>query len=346
MSDGGHSTQVRAAHVMAGVVDGALEATVVGSFTWVGPAVRRRIAGWTPLSDGSAEGRTMVVTGATSGLGLQAGVELARMGANVCLVGRDATKLETALRKGEAAASTGRKRTHPTPVSVEQADLGDLNQVRRLVERLGNRFDRIDGLLHNAGALIAERQLSPQGNEITMAVHLLGPYVLTEGLLPLLSAAERARVITMTSGGMYTQRFDLGALGSGADAGADYRGSVAYARAKRAQVVLTREWQRRYGGAGIDFYVTHPGWADTPGLTAGLPMMAKVMRPLLRSPLDGVDTEVWLATSPEATDPGGGLWLDRRQRSEYHLPWTWVPPARRTAEGIALWEWCRGRTAE
>jgi len=169
-------------------------------------------------------------------------------------------------------------------------------------------------------------------------VDLLAPYLLTERLLPLLSASWSGRVTTMTSGGMYTQRFALDDLVMPQNA---YDGTVAYVRAKRAQVVLTHEWQRRYGNSGVDFHVTHPGWADTPGLTAGLPTFARLLHPLLRSPAEGADTAVWLAALPDDHPEGGALWLDRRRRGEYHLPWTRVTTARREADGLALWEWCR-----
>ncbi len=274
----------------------------------------------------------MVITGATSGLGLQAARELSRLGANTCIVGRDADRLEAARCRIDSGDGP--------PVVTEQAELSDLDEVDRLADRLFDRFDHIDVLVHNAGALLHRRQTSPQGIEVTLAVHLLAPYVLTERLLPLLTSHAASRVITMTSGGMYSQRFNLDKLVAPRGR---YRGTVAYARAKRAQVVLTHEWQRRYGPKEIDFYVTHPGWADTPGLSAGLPLFAKMLRPALRPPRDGVDTGVWLATASEGPTSGGQLWFDRRPRSEYHVPWTWTPPRRRVAEGQALWEWCRDR---
>jgi NAD(P)-dependent dehydrogenase (short-subunit alcohol dehydrogenase family) len=308
-------------------IDGILEASVVGSFSKIGPALRRRSAAWSPLQP--VEGQVMVVTGATSGLGRETALELAHLGAQVCLVGRNPGRLDEVKRLIDASGAI--------PAIIEQADLADLDQVDQLADRLVERLDRLDVLIHNAGALLAERQVSPQGIEITLSVHLLAPFLLTERLVPLLERSAPSRVIAMTSGGMYTQRFDLEALAMDEST---YRGTTAYARAKRAQVVLTREWQRRYASKGIDFFVTHPGWADTPGLTEALPGFSARLRPLLRSAAEGVDTEVWLATTADDGLPGGRLWLDRRVRSEYHAPWTWVPPAHREAEGEALWAWC------
>ncbi len=271
-----------------------------------------------------------MVTGATSGLGLAAATELSRLGASVCIVGRDADKTEKARHMIER---TGRE-----AVTSEVADLGHLDQVADLADRLGDRLKRIDVLVHNAGALFRTWQTSAQGSEATVALHVLAPYLLTERLRASLIRSRPARVIIMTSGGMYTQRFDLGALESTRDG---YDGSVAYARAKRAQVVLAQEWQRRYGHSGVDFHCVHPGWADTPGLATGLPAFARVMHPLLRSAPEGVDTLVWLAGLPDGTPPGGALWHDRRRRGQYYLPWTRASPVRQAAEGIELWDWCR-----
>jgi dehydrogenase/reductase SDR family member 12 len=304
-----------------------LELSVVGSFSKLGPSLRRRTAQW--VEPPSPEGRVVVITGATSGLGLEAASALSLAGAQVSLVGRDPHRLDAARRLLEDRGASG--------VVTELADLADLNDVEALAGRLLGRLGRLDVLIHNAGALSKTYVASPQGVEATLAVHLLAPYLLTERLQPLLASSAPSRVITMTSGGMYTQRFDLDALEMPPDR---YRGSVAYARAKRAQVLLTQEWQRRYGAQGIDFFATHPGWADTPGLTAGLPTFAQVLRPLLRSAREGVDTELWLATSADVAHRGGTLWLDRRERGAYHLPWTWVPPERRAEEARALWEWC------
>ena len=148
--------------------------------------------------------------------------------------------------------------------------------------------------------------------------------------------------MTVSSGGMYSQPFDLERLEMTPE---DYRGTTAYARAKRAQVVLSHEWARRWGGDGVASYASHPGWVDTPGLASGLPTFAK-LGPLLRTPAEGADTVVWLAAggarSPDAAHPTTeGFFHDRHRRSEYHLPWT----ARGAGpeDGSRLWEWCESR---
>ncbi len=118
-------------------------------------------------------------------------------------------------------------------------------------------------------------------------------------------------MIAVTSGGMYAQRLPLDDLQFAAG---DYDGTRAYARAKRAQVALMREWSRRSAAEPSPSRAMHPGWADTPGLAEALPGFRRVMRPLLRSTAEGIDTIVWLATHPDPASIDGRLFLDRRPR--------------------------------
>ena len=146
----------------------------------------------------------------------------------------------------------------------------------------------------------------------------------------------------MTSGGMYTERFDLEHLEMGPDS---YRGSVAYARAKRAQVVWTLAEQARQPAGGIDFSLVHPGWAKTPGVASSLPTFDRLLGPLLRSPGEGVDTLCWLASLEPGDPPGGQLWLDRAPRSLFKLPSTRVDDATLARQGDELLAWLDEVTA-
>ncbi len=312
----------------ARVLDALLELSVVGSWSRLGPLIRAHLGAWSPPA--RAEGRQVVVTGATSGLGLAAAATLVRLGASVCVVGRDPARTESTRHQIEGAG--------PGRVSAACADLGDLSAVADLARRLESRLDRLDALLHVAGSLSPSFQRSAQGIELTVAVHVLAPYLLTEQLRPQLAAAPSPRVITMTSGGMYLQPFSLDQLEL---TPRTYRPTLAYARAKRAQVVLTQEWQRRYGPTGIAFHCVHPGWVDTPGLRSALPRFARTMGPVLRTPDQGADTAVWLATTDGAE--GGRLWLDRRPRRDERLPGTWRSGSQCRADGAALWRWCEER---
>ena len=303
---------------IATIVDAALELSVVGSFSRIGPSVRRRLDGWTDPPAGSLAGRTVLITGPTSGLGRVTADALADLGARLVLVGRSREKLDDV--RGALARRAGEDR-FPTVV----ADIGSLTSVRAAVAEVLGTESRLDVLIDNAGAIFPERTPSSDGLESTFGLMVAGPFALTAGLLPLLRASG-GRVIAVTSGGMYTQRLDLDDLQSAAGA---WSGSQAYARAKRAQTALMREWARRFAGSGVTFDAMHPGWADTPGLADSLPGFHRVMGPLLRSAEDGADTIVWLAAHPESAERTGELFLDRRPRPFDRAPQTRLTPTDR-----------------
>lgn len=321
----------RARVVVEQLVDAALEASVVGSFSVAGIAVRRamgrRSGTWAPLPP--MAGRVVVVTGGSSGIGLAAAADLAAAGAHVHLVARRPEPLAGALSMVESAAGDG-------SAAGTLADLADPGAVRRAGAELLGRHDRIDAVVHAAGALTHERRAAADGTEMTAAVGLLGPDLLTRLLAPALAAAGGGRVLVVTSGGLYTQRFDVGRLDPPA---ADYDGVAAYARVKRAQLVLAGLWARRLGAQGTACFATHPGWVDTPGLRSGLPRFARALGPALRRPADGADTVVWLAGGPEGAAGDGRLWHDRRPRAADRVPWTWVPAAARRRQQDELQAW-------
>ena len=275
----------------------------------------------------------VVVTGATSGLGLEAAREFVSLGATVVLLGRDAKKTEAVRAALSRDADTGR-------VQSVVADMGDLVQVRAAARELIRRFPRIDVLVHNAGALTAARHESPQGIEQTVASQVVGPFLLTSLLLPCLRVAAPGRVITVSSGGMYASPLRVEHL----QMTSDYNGTEQYARAKRAQVTLNEMWAERVPATEVVFHAMHPGWADTPGVEQSLPTFRKVVGPLLRSPAQGADTIVWLAAAAEPVRSSGGFWLDRRRRSIHKLPRT-----RRSDTALrrqALWSDIEGLAAE
>ncbi len=290
-------------HRLATAVDAMLEISVIGSFSRIGPVVRGRLFAWTEPEPGALTGRTVLVTGPTSGLGLAATWALADLGARVILVGRSASRLE---RLHEALVAAHRADRFPVVV----ADLGSLASVAAAVDRILATEPRLDVLVDNAGAIHASRSVSPDGIESTLAILVVGPFALETGLDSLLRRTPGSRVIAVTSGGMYAQRLPLDDLQFAAG---HYDGTRAYARAKRAQVTLMREWSRRRRGS-VAFAAMHPGWADTPGLAEALPGFHRVMRPLLRSTAQGIDTIVWLATRPDPAVIDGRLYLDRRPR--------------------------------
>lgn len=293
-------------------VDAGLEAAVVPSFTRIGPLVRRRLDDWRPIAQYALDGRVVVVTGATSGLGLATAEQIARGGGRVVMVGRDAGRVSRA--RDRVVGATGRADAVDTAV----ADMGDLDAVHRLAADLLTRHARLDALVHNAGALTDVRHTSPQGIEQTVASQVVGPFLLTTLLLPALSAAAPGRVVTVSSGGMYAAPLMVERL----EMGDDYRGTEQYARAKRAQVTLNEMWAARVPADEVVFHAMHPGWADTPGVATSLPTFRRIVGPLLRSPAEGADTILWLVADDTVTTSSGGFWLDRRQRSMHRVPGT------------------------
>ena len=306
------------------IVDTALELTVVGSFSRVGPVVRSRLFRWAEPPSAALADQTALVTGPTSGLGLATARELAALGARVVLVARD----EGGLRRvrDDLTALAGEDRF---PIVV--ADMASLASIRHAISHVLATEKQLDLLVDNAGAIYPERTLSPDGIEATLAVLVVGPFALLRGLLPLLRVSGDARVVAVTSGGMYTQAVDPEDLQS---KNVPYSGPLAYARAKRIQVALVREWARRLRPEPIAVNAMHPGWADTPGLARSLPGFHRLMKPLLRSPEEGIDTILWLATAPRRLVPGGKLYLDRRARPFDRVPGTRLSAADRRA----LWD--------
>ena len=298
--------------VGADAVDAVLELSVVGSFSRIGPAVRRRVDGWREPSPGVLAGRTVLVTGPTSGLGLDTARAMARLGARVVLVGRNADRLSRL--RDELVLVHGADRF---PAVV--ADLGSLESIEVAVARILETESRLDVVVDNAGAIYPERTVGQDGIEATLSLLVVGPFALIGGLLPLLSRTPRSRVVAVTSGGMYTQPLPLDDLQL---TRGPYSGTRAYARAKRAQTALMREWARRIAPDGPAFAVMHPGWADTPGLEASLPGFHRLLGPILRTPAEGADTILWLATHPDPRAISGRLFLDRRPRPFDRLPAT------------------------
>jgi dehydrogenase/reductase SDR family member 12 len=309
---------------VSALIDDALEISIVGSFSRFGYDTRSRLHGWQSPSTGALVGRTALVTGPTSGLGRAVAGDLARLGARVVLVGRSEERLAGV--RDMLVEAVGEDRF---PLVV--ADMGTLESVRGAVSEVLASEPRLDVVVDNAGAIYAERQFSPDGIEQTLATLVVGPFVLIGGLLPLLRRSASARVISVASGGMYAQPLDLDDL---ALEQVPYDGTRAYARAKRAQVTLIREWARRTVGTGITFVAMHPGWVDTPGLEESLPRFYRLMKPQLRTIEQGADTITWLAAEPDLEGANGRFFLDRRPRPFDRVPQTRLSPGERAR----LWD--------
>lgn len=312
-------TAASTAMTMQHLIDDALEIAVVPSFSRVGYVVRRRLFGWASPVAGSLRNQTILVTGPTSGLGRATADALASLGARLILVGRDADRLATV--RDDLIREHGEDRFRTIV-----ADMASLAAVRAAAERILETEPRLDVVIDNAGAIFSERTESPDGLEATFATMVVGPFALVTGLLPLLRRTGSARVVSVTSGGMYVQRLHLDDLEWDRR---PFDGPRAYAHAKRAQVALMREWARRIPPGEITFNAMHPGWADTPGISAALPGFYGLIGPILRSPVEGADTTVWLAADPAPARINGRVFLDRRVRPFDRVPFTRISRADR-----------------
>jgi dehydrogenase/reductase SDR family member 12 len=315
--------------MISSVLDTALDLSVIGGYTKVGHRIRSR--GFSPLP--RMEGKVVLITGATSGLGLAAADGFAGLGATVWLAVRDR-------QRGQHARARICEFCYGADVLVDVCDLSELHSVRRFARDFAAEVPRLDVLVNNAGVLTQRRELSNDGIELTLATNVVGPFLLTNLLTPLLERSEPGRIINVSSGGMYTQKLQVDDLQS---EHGDFDGPTVYARTKRAEVVLTELLARRVAHRGVVAHAMHPGWADTPGIKTSLPRFYKLTRPLLRTPAQGADTIVWLGAATEPAAESGGFWHDRRRRPTHLLPGTRETEADRNrlwAECVALSGWC------
>lgn len=311
---------------LGGMVDTALDRSIVLGYSKIGLAARRRLSGYpADPSPDSLRGRHVVVTGASSGLGVATARGLAQLGAEVHLVVRNP-------EKGNRVLDELRRERPTAQFHLHTCDVSDLDDVRRFTHELTSQVDSLAAIVHNAGAMPPQRTESAQGHEMTMALHVLGPLVMTETLLPALERDE-GRVVMVTSGGMYTQRlpvhdpdFERG----------EYQPSVAYARSKRVQVSLLPVLDRRWGPRGVEVHAMHPGWADTPGVVDSLPGFHKLTKRILRDADEGADTSIWLCAA-EPAPAGGLLWHDRRARPTHYMKRYRETPEQRDR----MWDWVR-----
>ena len=292
-------------HEAAAALDWVMDKSLVLGYTKIGPAVRRN---WWPHDPvpGALVGRHVLVTGASGGLGLATARGLARLGAAVHITGRDASRLDD-------ARSLLAEEQPLAEVTAHVADVSDLAATAEFARELSAQVPRLHAVVHNAGVMPPKRTVTPEGHELALATHVLGPHVLTYGLRKALAGG---RVVLVTSGGAYGQRLD--ADDPEYTAG-DYSGVTAYARTKRMQLVLTELWARDLELDGIRVHSMHPGWADTPGITDSLPRFAAVTGPLLRDADSGADTAVWLTGTADPIGTGG-FWHDRRRRPTHYAP--------------------------
>ena len=243
------------------LIDSLLDRTVLVGYTSVGYRLRARAWGASELSP--MQRKVVLVTGASSGLGLAAAEGFARLGAAVWLLVRGR-------ERGQTARARIAERTGNDDVHVGVCDLSELASVCRFAAHFAGRVGRLDVLVNNAGVLTAQRALSPDGIELTLATNVIGPFLLTSLLIPMLEQSAPARVINVSSGGMYTQKLRVDDLQS---EHGRFDGPTVYARTKRAQVILTGLWAKRLAGTVVVVHAMHHHVGGHPGralLTAAL----------------------------------------------------------------------------
>ncbi|MCS6899341.1 MAG: SDR family oxidoreductase [Myxococcales bacterium] len=245
-----------------------------------------------------------VVTGATTGIGREVARELALMRATVVLGCRDATRGQEALRDIVEDSCNDR-------VMLLPLDLASQASIRTFAAKLQEKFRQVHVLINNAAVWMAERLESPDGVELTWATNVLGPFLLTNLLIEKLKESAPARVINVAS-----------TLARGLDLeDPEFRrrpfdGMAAYAQSKQALRMLTWGWDARYEGSRVTFHAVHPGIVNTELLRHSKGFLGAVARPLFRmlgrTPAQGADTIVWLASADENERTSGNFWIDRK----------------------------------
>jgi NAD(P)-dependent dehydrogenase (short-subunit alcohol dehydrogenase family) len=268
----------------------------------------------------SVDGKRVVITGATNGIGLAAAEELARRGAQLAIVARNDAKA------AEAVERIG------GDVDVLKADLASQQSVRALAAEVLERYPRVDVLVNNAGAVFETRQESPDGVELTWALNHVAPFLLTELLLERMKASAPARIVTTTSDAHKGAQIPWDDLNAEQSYGT--RGFRRYGKSKLANILFTAELARRLEGTGVTANCFHPGTVATGFNRNNGVLMRTVMtaiKPFLRKPEKGAETLVWLVDSEEAASENGGYFIDcKRAQPE--------PPARDMESARRLWD--------
>jgi NAD(P)-dependent dehydrogenase (short-subunit alcohol dehydrogenase family) len=242
-------------------------------------------------------GKTIVITGGTSGIGEVAALALAKMGARTVLIARDKAR-------GNATLARLRDSVPGVAHTVYFADLLRLAEMKRVAAQIAEHESRIDVLINNAGALFATRGLTDDGLERTFALNHMAYFVITAGLRERLSASAPARIINTASAAHQGATLDFDDLQSAKSFGA----MKAYGRSKLCNILFTRELARRLHGTGVTANCLHPGFVATRfgdqsgGLISRLVWLAKFFA---ISPAKGAETIVYLASSPDVAETAG-----------------------------------------
>ncbi|MDQ6740490.1 MAG: SDR family NAD(P)-dependent oxidoreductase [Actinomycetota bacterium] len=243
--------------------------------------------------------RTIIITGASDGIGAAAARALAAAGDRVVVVGRSPEK--TKAIAGDIGAD------------YFLADFARLDQVRGLAKELLAKYPRIDVLANNAGGIMGRRELTVDGHEKTFQVNHLAPFLLTTLLMDVLVESGARVINTSSAANSFFGRLDIDDL----DAERKYGTNRAYGNAKLANILFTKELNRRYGGRGLTTAAFHPGGVATNfSAASNSPMRfaySGITRRFMLTPEQGADTLVWLATARPGTDWISGEYYAKRK---------------------------------
>jgi len=252
--------------------------------------------------------KVVLITGGTGGIGKATAIGLAMLGARVGITGRDRGRAEQAVADIRAASGT-------PAVDAFAADMTSQAEVRRLAVAVLDAYPRLDVLVNNVGGFWAHRHPTADGLERTFALNHLAPFLLTHLLLDRLRASAPARVVTVSSGAQAMGRIAFDDLQSARN----YSGQRAYSQSKLASVMFTNELARRLNGTGVTATCLHPsvvrtsfGAEDQAGFFA---IISRVALPLLKTPAQGAQTAIYLASSPEMDGVTGQFFVNRKPKA-------------------------------
>jgi NAD(P)-dependent dehydrogenase (short-subunit alcohol dehydrogenase family) len=253
-------------------------------------------------------GKTVVITGGNSGIGKETAVALARAGARTLITARDPGR-------GQTAVSDIRERSGNDRVEVVVFDLAEMDSVKKGAEEIIGRCDRVDVLVNNAGLVLSDRRVTPDGYEATFAINHLGPFLLTQMLVELIKKSAPARIVNVASTAHKGARRGLDF--DDIQSSKHYSAMSVYSKSKLANIYFTVELAKRLEGTGVTANSLHPGTVATgyghDGDTKGiLAFGVKVIRPFVLSSEDGARTSIYLASSPEVEGVTGKYFVKCR----------------------------------
>lgn len=260
------------------------------------------------MREANLEGKYCLVTGATSGIGKEIALGLAKMGATVVLAGRSRERCELAINEIRGKINDGSK------VSYHVADLSSQASIRQLAKEYADNHERLDVLVNNAGIFLAKRTTTVDGIEYTFAVNHLAPFLLTALLIDLIKASSPSRIVTTSSVAHRSAQIDFDDIQFEKRS---YNGIKAYAQSKLANILFTKELAERLEGTGVSANCFHPGGVRTNLAQGSNPWYYRLVWSaaglFLLSPEKGADTGLYLASSPDVGEVSGKYFVKRKQ---------------------------------